>query len=175
MSGGGGDGGAVAAPAPAPPFVPPMTHRLARHRRVPEGVLLELEPTPAAARLAAPPPLGAEPVQALVYKEHVDAALRAFVDAREAAGLYFAADVAGPCFRVVGGAPQVPAATPAETVHVRLLGHVAPDAATGGEPVYHDLCTLSKDGRWLLGRGGGSEGGAVVVVGELRWRCAANV
>lgn len=114
-----------------------LTHRLARYKKVPEGILLELEPTDAARHHDAPRPLGPERKNVLIYKEYVDEGLRAFVENKEMAGLYYGADVTDKT----------------ETVYLRYLGHIVWDADIE-DWVYHDLCTLSKHGTHLVGSNG---------------------
>lgn len=114
-----------------------LTHRLARYKRVPEGILMELEPTEVAPRYQAPRPLGPEKKNVLVYKDYVDDNLRAFVENKEMAGLYYGADVSDR----------------SETVHLRYLGHTVWDDDVE-DWVYHDFCTLSKHGTHLLGSNG---------------------
>lgn len=114
-----------------------LTHRLASYNRIPEGILLELEPTDAAVRYKAPRPLGPEAKQLLVYNEHVDESLKVFVENKQRAGLYYGADVTDKT----------------ETVYLRYLGHTVWDEELE-EYVYHDFCTLSKTGTHLIGSNG---------------------
>lgn len=107
-----------------------LTHKLVSYKKVPDGILMELEAVDG-------PRTGPQPKRVLVFKDYVGDELKRFVAHKDTAGWYHGADVSDKT----------------GTTYLRYLGHTEWDAAQEMW-IYYDLCTTSGDLRHLLGSNG---------------------